>query len=96
MTLPNIPSDKPDRKKGIWQYQEAKAKLSEVMNNVQHEGVQWIIRNRSEIYVVLSKSKYDEIVQPQDSLIDFFRAAPHPELDLDVERKRDLPRDIDL
>lgn len=95
MTYPNNPL-KPNKKKGVWQYQEAKAKLSEVMNHVQEEGIQWIIRNRTEIFVVLSKNKFDEFIQPRNSLIEFFKSAPYPDTDLDLERNRDLPREIDL
>lgn len=81
---------------GAWQYQEAKAKLSQVMDQVQEKGVQVIIRNRKEVYIVLSKEKYDEFVRPKMSIIDFFLNAPCPEIDLDLKRNQELPREIDL
>ncbi len=85
-----------DRKADVWQYQEAKAKLSQVMDQVMEKGMQIIIRNRNEVYVVLSKEKYDEYTRPNISLIDFFLSAPCQEIDIDVERSQEKPREIDL
>lgn len=81
---------------GVWQYQEAKAKLSHVMDQVQETGMQTIIRNRDEIYIVLTKELYDQYTQPKNSLIDFFLNAPCPEVELDTSRSQDLPREVDL
>jgi prevent-host-death family protein len=88
----NIPSHWPK----VWQFQEAKAKLSHVMDEVQESGMQMIVRNRDEIYVILSKERYEEFTQPKGSLIDFFLSAPYPEVDLGIKRNQDLPREIDL
>lgn len=80
----------------FWQYQEAKAKLSEVMNHVKEEGYQVIVRNKKEIFIILSQEKFEEITQPKESLLDFFKRAPLPELDLKIKRNKDTPRIIDL
>lgn len=93
MTAKNL---KIDPEKGVWQYQEAKAKLSHVMDLVQQEGLQTIVRNRKEVFIVLSKEKYDECMQPKNSLIDFFLNAPSSDIDLDIQRSRELPREFDL
>lgn len=82
--------------KDVWQYQEAKAKLSQVMDQVQEKGMQTIIRNRDEVYIVLTKKKFDEYCKHETSLIDFFLNAPYSEVDIDVERSRELSRDFDL
>lgn len=83
-------------KDGIWQYQEAKAKLSQVMDLVQQTGKQVIIRNRNQEYIILSKEKYDEVTKPQGTLLDFFLKAPCPEVDLDISRSDELSREADL
>lgn len=85
-----------DNKTGSWQYQEAKAKLSQVMDLVQQEGMQTIVRNKTEVYVILKREKYEECIRPKTSLLDFFLSAPCPEVDLEIERSRELPREIDL
>jgi len=79
-----------------WQYQEAKAKLSQVMDQVQKEGIQSIIRNRTEVYVILTKEKYDECTRPKSSLVDFFLKSPLPEIEIEIERSSETLRDIDL
>lgn len=83
-------------KKGIWQYQEAKAKLSLVMDNVTSKGMQIIIRNKDEIFIVLSEEKFNEYQQKKESLIQFFKNSPYPEIELDIKRQKDLPRELDL
>ena len=83
-------------KDGVWQYQTAKAKLSQVMDDVLGQGMQFIVRNRKEVYVILTKERFDSYHEPKESLIDFFMRAPYPELDLECERRQDLPREFDL
>jgi len=80
----------------VWQYQEAKAKLSEVMDLVQKKGMQTIIRNRNEEYIILSKKQYEEYTRPTNSLLDFFMAAPCPDVDLDITRSQEGIRGVDL
>jgi prevent-host-death family protein len=88
--------DKSIKSRDTWQFQEAKAKLSQVMDAVQEKGLQVIVRNRNEEYIIITKEKYDEVTCPKDSLLKFFSKAPYPELDLDIERSKDFPRDIEL
>ena len=66
------------------------------MDQVQEKGIQTIIRNRDQVFIVLTKEKFDEYTKHEDSLIDFFMKAPCPEVDLDVTRSSELSRDIDL
>lgn len=61
----------------VWQYEEAKTKLSRILDLVQETGMQIIVRNRNEFYV-LSKEKYEACIQPKNSLVDFFLKAPCP------------------
>lgn len=82
--------------KSVWQYQEAKAKLSQLMNCVLREGVQVIVRNRVEEYVVITRAEYKSLLSPKTSLVDFFKEAPCPDVELEIERSRDLPREITL
>ena len=81
---------------GTWQYQEAKAKLSQVMDETQRVGKQIIVRNRKETFVVLTQEMYDACTKPRESLIDFFLQAPCQDVELDMTRSQDLPREVDL
>ncbi len=75
---------------GTWHYQEAKAKLSRVMDETRRTGMQVIVRNKKETFIVLTKEKYDEHVKPLRSLVEFFLDAPCA--DIDIKRSKGLPR----
>lgn len=79
----------------IWQIQEAKAKFSEVIEKTKEE-YQTITKNGEPVAVIISKKDFDKIAKPKTSLLEFFKNAPFPEIDLDIERSRSLPREIDL
>jgi len=84
------------RRKSKWQLQRAKAEFSRLVDVVQEEGAQTITKNGKEVAVLLSKEEYDRIARPKESLVEFFKKAPHPEVKLDIERSRETLRDIDL
>ena len=79
-----------------WQIQEASAKFSQLVEQVKETGPQMITKRGDPIAVVISKERYDELTKPTSSLVDFFKSAPLPEIELDLTRSKDLPRDIDL
>ncbi len=81
---------------GVWQFQDAKAQLSKVMDTVQKTGMQTIIRNRDEVYIVLSKEQYEKYARSKDSLLDFFMDAPCSDIELDITRSQEGIREVDL
>ena len=84
------------RPKKVWQLQEAKARFSELVNEVEHGEYQIITKNGHEVAVIISKEEFENLQKPENTLLDFFSEAPYPEVDLDLERKDDLGREIDL
>lgn len=79
-----------------WQSQEAKARFAEVIRKAIEEGDQ-IIKNRGEdVAVIISKERYDSLTTPKNSLLSFFYAAPYSEVDLNITRSGELPREIEL
>jgi prevent-host-death family protein len=79
-----------------WQLQEAKNKLSEVVNDAISSGPQVITRHGEQVAVVISYADYDRYRAPQGSLVDFFRASPLVGVELDLERDKSLPREVQL
>jgi prevent-host-death family protein len=77
-----------------WQLQEAKAKLSELVQKAVDEGPQTITRRGEEIAVVLSADEYRKLRKGQIDFKEFLTLLPSEGLDL--ERRKDLPRDVDL
>ena len=59
-----------------WQLQEAKNRLSEVVDKALNQGPQVITRRGAETAVVLSMDDYRRLRQPEIDLVDFFQASP--------------------
>jgi antitoxin Phd len=85
-----------DRPKNTWQIQEAKAKFSEVIEEASRKGYQTITKRGEPIAIIISKREFDKITQSDGSLLEFFMSAPFSDIELDIQRSRDLPREIDL
>jgi len=71
-----------------WQLQEAKSKLSAVIEAALEEGPQVITRRGEETAVVLSVADYRAMLLGRQPLSEFFRDSPLAGLDLDVARDR--------
>jgi antitoxin Phd len=71
---------------GTWQIQEAKNKLSEVVEEAIENGPQILTRRGVEVAVVLSFTEYLKLRKQQTPLSEFFRESPLGELDLERDR----------
>ena len=82
-----------------WQIQSAKARFSEVFRRARTEGPQRITRQGKEGVVMLAEEQYERLKgkshQPKN-LVQFFRQSPFVGVELDLERDRDLGRDVEL
>ncbi len=86
----------PRRRHKAWQLQDAKARFSELVNEVINDGYQTITKNGHPVAVLISTSDFEKIREPKNSLLDFFREAPLPDLEIDTKRSKDTGRDVDL
>jgi antitoxin Phd len=75
----------------IWQIQEAKNKLSEVIARAQKQGPQLITRHGEKTAVVISFNDYEKMRKSQGKLSEFFGASPLAGVDL--TRNKSLPRE---
>ena len=82
--------------KTAWQLQTAKNRLSEVVEKALRQGPQTITRRGKETAVILSVKDYKKLTRPHGGLVDFFRRSPLRGVDLDLERSKDLPREVEL
>jgi len=78
-----------------WQVQEAKTKLSEVIERAQTEGPQTITRHGKARAVILSVRDFEGLKRSEPNLIDFLLSGPRFD-DFDFERSQDTGREIDL
>ncbi len=79
-----------------WQLQEAKSRLSELVDKAVSNGPQVITKRGVETVVVLSVSEYRKLKQPAKHLADIFLESPLRGVDLDLRRDKDLGREVDL
>lgn len=76
-----------------WQLQEAKSRLSELVQSAQKTGAQTITRHGRPVAVVLSAEAYAQL-QPRRKIVDVLQECPAP--GVLVERLRDAPRAVVL
>lgn len=77
-----------------WQLQDAKSKLSQVINLAVSESPQRITRSGKPVAYIVSAEEYEKA--HKQSLLDILQSYPHKEIELDLERQIDLPRDIEF
>lgn len=80
-----------------WQVQEAKQKFSELVQKAIDEGPQVVTRHGKEVAVVLSKAEYARL-NGNGERMDFkeFLRTWEGLDELDLERRKDLPREVEL
>ncbi|MFO7987451.1 MAG: type II toxin-antitoxin system Phd/YefM family antitoxin [Desulfatiglandaceae bacterium] len=82
--------------KRVWQLQEAKNRLSAVVEEALQHGPQIITRRGRETVVVLSVKEYKKMTQSEGNLVDFFSSSPLYGVDIDLKRNKELPREIEF
>jgi antitoxin Phd len=82
-----------------WQLQTAKAQFSELFRRARLEGPQWVTRQGKEAVVVLPAEEFERLLarsaQPS-SLVQFFAESPLAIFGIDLERKPEYPRAVEL
>lgn len=87
------------RQTNDWQLQDAKARFSEVFRLARSRGPQRITRHGKEAVVVIPAEQFEQLSgrtrQPR-SLAEFFAKSPLPGSGINLERKPDYGRRIEL
>ena len=81
-----------------WQLQEAKQKFSELVRRTLEEGPQVVTRHGEEVVVVVPVEEFRRMSNDGEKKMDFkefLMSAPDLSV-LDLERSKELPRDIEL
>ncbi len=79
----------------IWQMQEAKAKLSEVLKKANKEPQEISVRGKKAA-VVLSIEQYTKLTSPKSTFVEFLQKSPLAEIDIDLSRSKTGCRKIEL
>lgn len=80
---------------GIWKLQDAKTKLSEVVEEANTKGPQIITRHGTERAVILSIREYKALTAHKPNLRTYLLGGPKVD-EFEVERDRDQGRDLTL
>ena len=78
-----------------WQLQEAKQKFSELVRRTIEEGPQTVTRRGEEIVVVVPAQEFRRMTGDKPDFKEFLMSGPDLSI-LDLERSRELPREMDL
>ena len=76
----------------VWQIQEAKNNLSEVITLAIRQGPQLITKHGEKTAVVLSYNEYEKLRKSQGRLSEFFSTSPLAGANLNLTRDKSLPR----
>lgn len=79
-----------------WQIQDAKNRFSELVEKAINIGPQTVTKRGVETVVVLSINEYKKLTRPKSNLVDFFKDSPLHDVELNLERDKDLPREVEL
>ena len=76
-----------------WQLQEAKNKLSRVVDNAVNDGPQIITKRGVEVAIVMSYADYQKMIGSRGKLSTFFRESPLVDVELDLARDTSYARE---
>jgi prevent-host-death family protein len=79
-----------------WSVAEAKAKFSQVIDLAQSHGPQTVTRNGRKAVVIVAAEEWERKNKRRGNLAEFFAASPLRGSQLDVKRRQDRPRKVDL
>jgi len=79
-----------------WQLQEAKSRFSELVERALANGVQVVTKRGEKTVVVLPYAEYERLVRRPQRLSEFLLASPLAGSELNLERDKSLPRDIEI
>ena len=79
----------------VWQLQEAKAKLTQLINEVKYEP-QIISRHGVSQAVVMSVEKYKKLCGKKENIVSFFKNSPLNNVEIELERDKSPMREVDL
>ena len=79
-----------------WQLQDAKNRFSSLVDIARKKGPQIVTKHGREAVVVITIDEYKKLVKPKTSLVSFLKHSPLSGIELDIERNKDLPREVEL
>jgi antitoxin Phd len=79
-----------------WKLEDAKNQFSRVVREALAGKPQRVTRGGRDAVVVVAAEEYERLARPALGLVEFLSRSPLADVELDLERPRDLGREIDL
>lgn len=79
-----------------WTVAEAKAKFSEVIDRAVKQGPQTVTRNGRTAVVVVGAEEWERKTRRTGNLAEFLGTSPLSRSGLQIQRRKDRPRKVDL
>ena len=79
-----------------WQLQDAKNRLSRLVEEAKNDGPQTITVRGKPTAVVLSAQDYQKLTHRPKRLSVFFAHSPMKDVEIDLTRSQELPRAVEL
>jgi len=79
-----------------WSLQNAKNRFSSLVEACLRQGPQIVSKRGKETAVLISMEEYIRLTRPQGDLVNFFHNSPLKDVIIDLERSKELPREVDL
>ena len=73
-----------------WQWQEAKTRLSQLIDDALNGEPQFITKHGNDTVVVVSLKEYKKMIKPEKGLVEFFRESPLLDSELEFTRDSDF------
>lgn len=80
----------------VWQLQDAKNRLSEVINAAIENGPQTVTRRGQPTAVIVSMERFRQMSAPRGDLVAFLRNSPLAGSGLEFDRDDDFGRDVEV
>ena len=79
-----------------WKLEDAKNSFDNLIQEALAHHAQIIELQNNQQIVIISLEDYKKNLKPKNSLVDFFKQSPLYNLPLDLERDKDIGRDVEL
>ena len=80
----------------VWTVQDAKNRFSEMVEHALYDGPQTITRRGRETAVMVSIEAFRELAGANGDLVHFFQKSPLTDAGLDIDRRPDYGRGVEL
>ncbi|MBL4774032.1 MAG: type II toxin-antitoxin system Phd/YefM family antitoxin [Alcanivoracaceae bacterium] len=82
--------------RNTWQLQEVKSKFSQLVERALSDEPQFVTKHGKNAVVILSFDDFKNITKLTTDLVSFFKNSPLAEIEFDISRSKDIPRELDL